>query len=198
MVSNLTVEQIQRGRQWQQYSSTLQLITDLPCTSSLKLKASFLCDVFEGLTHVLDLAPAVGFHAAMDCRCGVSKVGFLKKLLVRLRILEGRLVDARIEGLAGFRGQEFDPGAARRTASGGYAGKLDVPDVRGITEGEGALAECRVVDGVEETEETAGIVVAIEVAAIDGSRDAAHDLPVLVGGEERGLGVLKEGVLRRV
>ncbi len=29
MVSNLTIEQIQRGRQWQQYSSTLQLIADL-------------------------------------------------------------------------------------------------------------------------------------------------------------------------
>jgi lipopolysaccharide export system permease protein len=29
VVSNLTVEQIQRGRQWQQYSSTMQLVADL-------------------------------------------------------------------------------------------------------------------------------------------------------------------------
>ena len=58
-------------------------------------------------------------------------------------------------------------------------------------------ADPHVVDGVEEAVKAAAIVVASEVLAIDLRRDAPHQLAVLVGREQRRLGVLEERVLAR-
>ena len=88
----------------------------------------------------------------------------------------------------------FVDGEGHRTASGLHALLLQ-PGLRFIKE---RLGDARVVDRVQEAEESHIVLVMGEVLAINLSRDTAHALPVLVGGEHHALGVLEERVFLRI